>query len=247
MKASVSPAVAILAALLLACVSPYCHAQDVVVQKDGQRREGQILGVKTDAVRIKVGPVETGVPMANVASVSMAPPKAYGEALAQWQKADAAKTLALLTPLVENFNGLPTNWAERASALLGEVYLSAGQTDKAEAAFAIFQKLYPGAASTADVGLARLAIAKNDFDAARVKLVPLVEKAKTTKLPDSGDSAVYGQALFLLGQVQESSGENAEALENYLLVVTLFHEDDASAAKAAERANVLKEKNVIVP
>ncbi|MFZ4776308.1 MAG: tetratricopeptide repeat protein [Terrimicrobiaceae bacterium] len=247
MKASVSPAVAILAALLLACVSPNGHAQDVVVQKDGQRREGQILGVKSDAIRIKVGPVETGVPMANVASVIMAAPKAYADSLAQWQKGDAAKTLTLLTPLVENFNGLKTNWAERASALLGEVYLSAGQTEKAEAAFAGFQKLYPEAASTADVGLARLAIAKKDFDAARVKLVPIVEKAKTLKLPDSGDSAVYGQALFLLGQVQESSGENAEALENYLLVVTLFHEDDAATAKAAERANVLKEKNVIVP
>ncbi len=247
MKASVSPAVAILATLFLACVSSYCHAQDVVVQKDGQRREGQILGVKSDTIRIKVGPAETGVPMTNVASVVMAAPKAYTDALAQWQKADAAKTLLLLTPLVENFNGLPTKWAERASALLGEVYLSAGQTEKAEAAFASFQKLYPEAASTADVGLARLAIAKKDFDAARVKLVPIVEKAKTLKLPDSGDSAVYGQALFLLGQVQESSGENAEALENYLLVVTLFHEDEAVAAKAAEQANLLKEKNVIVP
>jgi tetratricopeptide (TPR) repeat protein len=167
--------------------------------------------------------------------------------MALWQKGDAAKTLPILVPLVENFNGLPTKWAERASALLGEVYLAASQTDKAEAAFASFQKLYPAAGSSADVGLARLAIAKKDFEGARVKLVPIVEKAKATKFPDSGTSAVYGQALFLLGQVQEASAENAEALENYLLAVTLFHEDEAVVAKATERANALKEKSVIVP
>lgn len=247
MKASVSPAVAIFVALLLSGVPLCSHAQDVILQKDGQRREGQILGLKTDTVRIKVGPVETGIPLSNVASVTMAAPKAYDDALAQWQKGDAAKTLALLTPLVENFNGLPTGWAERASALLGEVFLSTGQVDKAETAFANFQKLYPSAASTADVGLARLAIAKKDFEGARVKLVPIVEKAKSTKVPDPAESAVYGQALFLLGQVQESSSENAEALENYLLAVTLFHEDKAVVAKAEERANALKEKSVIVP
>lgn len=247
MKASVSPAVVILTGLILACVSHECQAQDAVVQKNGQRRDGQILGVKAGAIRIKVGPAETGIPLADTVSVSMVPPKAYDEALALWQKGDTAKTLASLAPLVENFNGLPTKWAERASALLGEVYLSADQVNKAETAFANFQKLYTDAASTADVGLARLAIAKKDYDAARVKLVPIVEKAKATLLPDSGDSAVYGQALFLLGRVQESSGEDSEALENYLLAVNLFHEDKAVVAKAEERANALKEKKVTVP
>ncbi|MEI8313420.1 MAG: hypothetical protein WCH98_21940 [Verrucomicrobiota bacterium] len=254
MKASVSPATVIFAVLLLACVPRICPAQDasaqnaIIVQKsDGQPREGQILGVKADAIRIKIGPVETSIPMANVASVTMAPPKEYTDALALWQKGDAAKTLPVIAPLVEKFNGLPTKWAERGSALLGEVYLASGQLDKAEAAFGAFQKLYPNAGTSADVSLARLAIAKKDFDGARVKLVPIVEMAKATKFPDSSTSAIYGQALFLLGQVQESSAENAEALENYLLAVTLFHEDEAAAAKAAERANALKEKNVIVP
>ena len=247
MKASVSPAAAIFAVLLLASFAPVCRAQDAVVQKDGQRREGQILGVKAGVIRIKIGPAETGIPMANVVSVTMAAPKAYSDALALWQKGDAAKTLAVLGPLVENFKGLPTPWAERACALLGEVYLAASQVDKAEAAFADFQKLYPSAGSSADVGLAELAIAKKDYAGARAKLVPIVEKAKATQLPGSDTSAVYGQALYLLGQVQESSAENAEALENYLLAITIFHEDQAVVAKATERANALKEKKVIVP
>lgn len=254
MKASVSPATAIFAALLLASVPRICQAQDaatptaVVVQKnDGLPREGRIIGIKGDAIRIQIGPAETSIPMTNVASVTMAPPKEYTDALALWQKGDPTKTLAVLGPLVEKFNGLPTKWAERASGLLGEVYLASGDLAKAEAAFAAFQKFYPAAGIGADVAIASLAIAKKDYTAARVKLVPIVEMAKAEKFPTSTNSAIYGQALYLLGQVQESSAENAEALENYLLVVTLFHEDEAVAAKAAERANALKEKKFLVP
>jgi tetratricopeptide (TPR) repeat protein len=247
MKASVSPTAAIFVLLILPCLGFVAGAQDVVVQKDGQRREGQITGVKANILRLKVGPAETGIPMANVASVVMAAPKAFNETLVAWQASNTEKTLSLLTPLVTTYNGLPTQWAERASALLGEAYLAAGKIDLAETAFGDFQKFYPTAASTADVGLARLAIEKKDFTSARAKLVPIVEAAKATQLPATGEGAVYGQALFLLGQVQEASAENSEALESYLLAVSLFHEDEAVTKKAAERAQILAEKNVIVP
>lgn len=248
MKASVSPLALIFASFFLLLGPLAGQAQDVVVQKnDGSHREGKILGVKSDSISIKIGPVTTGIPMSNVASVQMEPPKPYLDALELWQKGDAAKTLAALGPVVEQFNGLPTKWAQRASALLGEVYLSMDNLPKAEAAFATFQKLYPNAGASADVGLARLAIAKKDFSGARAKLVPIVEQAKATKIPATGTSATYGQALYLLGVVQESSAEDAEALENYLLAVTLFHEDQAVVAKAQERADALKAKKTIVP
>jgi len=247
MKASVSPTAAILAIAIFSSTCLVANAQDTIVQKDGQHREGQITGVKADVLRIKIGPAETGIPMANVASVTMAPPKTYTDTLTAWQSGDAKKTLSLLEPLVATFNGLPTVWAERASALLGEAFLAAGQVDKAETAFASFQKSYPAAASTADIGLARLAIEKKDFSTAREKLIPVVEKAKATKLAGAGENAVFGQALFLLAQVQESSAENSEALENYLLVTTVFHEDEAIAKKSQDRATALAEKNVIVP
>ncbi len=247
MKASVSPAMAIFTLLILPGYLWVAGAQDVILQKDGQTRQGQIMGVKGDVLRIKVGPAETGVPMSSVASVTMEPPKAYKGILEAWQAGDAKKTLSLLAPLVATFNGLPTKWAQRSSALLGEAYLEDGQMDKAEAAYGDFQKSYPDAGSNADVGLARLAIEKKDFAGARAKLVPIVEQAKALKLPGTGQSAVFGQALYLLGQVQESSAENSEALENYLLVTTLFHEDAAVTKKASERAAALKEKSVIVP
>ena len=65
--------------------------------------------------------------MDQVASVVKAPPTEYEDALKAWQSGNAGKTLSLLKPVVDTFRGLPTEWAERASALLGDVYLSLGQ------------------------------------------------------------------------------------------------------------------------
>ena len=52
-------------------------AQDVVVQKDQQRREGEILGVADGKLRIKIGPAETSLPMDQVASVVEGAPRRH--------------------------------------------------------------------------------------------------------------------------------------------------------------------------
>jgi tetratricopeptide (TPR) repeat protein len=246
MKSSASPAflLSLCAGLLFA--NP-AWTQDVVIQKDNQRREGQILSVTDGTLKIKVGPAETGIPMSNVASVIKAPPKAYEDALAAWQSGDANRTLPLIKSVVDTFRGLPTPWAERASAMLGEVYLALDQIPAAEAAFAAFQKAYPNAGAVADIGLARLAVNKKDYATAKAKLAPIVAEAENVVIAPAGKSAAYGQAFYLMGMVRESEGLLPEALRDYLSAVTLFHEDKAIVAKAQERANVLIEQKVIVP
>jgi tetratricopeptide (TPR) repeat protein len=246
MKSSVSPTfLRILCAAVLFGGS--VRALDVVVQKDNLRREGIIQGFTDGNIRIQIGPVRTSIPMTQVASVIKPPPKAFDEAFAAWQTGDAAKTLTILKPLVDTFRGLPTPWAERASALLGEVYLAQDKVADAEAAFAAFQKAYPNAGALADIGLARLAVTKKDYATAKAKLTPIVAEAAKVPLAGPGKSATYGQALFLMGMVRESEGELPAALRDYLSAVTLFYEDKAVAAKAQERANLLIEKKVIVP
>lgn len=103
-------------------------AQDVILQKDGQRREGEITGVKADAIRIKIGPVETAVPLASVQSVEKTAPPDYDAATELWRNGNASGALAKLEPLSQKFIGLPTPWAERASSLLPELYISQGRT-----------------------------------------------------------------------------------------------------------------------
>ena len=223
-------------------------AQDVVVQKDKQRREGEILGVDDGKLKIRIGPAETSLPMDQVASVIKAPPKAYDDALNAWQDGNASKSLGLLKPIVDTFRGLPADWAERASALLGDLYLSLDQLPAAEAAFAEFTKAYPGATSLSDIGLARLAISRRDFAGAKARLTPIIADAENVVMADAGKSATYGQAFYMMGIIHENEGAYPEALRDYLSAVTLFHDDKAVVAKAQERAEFLiKEKQVIVP
>jgi tetratricopeptide (TPR) repeat protein len=247
MNASVSRlSVATLAAILATAFT--LPAQDVVVQKDKQRREGEILGVADGKLKIRIGPAETSLPMDQVASVVKAPPKAYDEALKAWQDGNAKKALGLLTPIVETFRGLPTDWAERASALLGDAYLSIDQVAAAEAAFAEFTKAYPSAKSLSDIGLARLAVARKDFAGAKSTLTPIVAEAESVIPTPAGKRTTFGQALYLMGIIHENEGAYPEALRDYLSAVTLFPDDKAVVAKAQERADFLiKEKQVIVP
>ncbi len=249
MKASVTPK-AILSALLFfpAFLPSIVQAQDTLVLTNGQRQEVQILGVADGRIRVKKGPAESAMPLEQVASVRMAPPKAYGEALAAWKTGDAAKTLVPLKSVISTFNGLPVSWAERASALLGEVLLESGDIPGAEAAFANFQKSYPKATGLADIGLARLAVEKKNYEEAAAKLAPLVEVARQTMLAESGRSAELGQACYLMGNVLENQGKYPEAMEHYLLAVTVFYEDPVTVSRAQARADALsKEKNAAVP
>lgn len=246
MKASI-PRSLLLATGLVALAMSGARAQDTVMQKDGQRRDGQITGVRTDAIRIKIGPVETAIPLTNVQSVEMAAPANYTAAVESWRTGNVATTLDKLEPLVATFKGLPTPWAERACSLLPEVYIAGGRTANADAALKDFQKFYPVAGSSTDLILARLAIAKGDFSTAREKLVPLADRAKATKLPGGADAPAFSQALLLMGKVHEQAGEKSQALENYLLVTTIFDDDPSSVTQATERARTLHEEKVIVP
>lgn len=252
MKSSVSPPALLATAILLSFLSFFApvqvSAQDTLIFANGQRREGEILGVRDGRIRFKAGPAETSIPLEQVTSARMTPPAKFEEMLAAWQTGDTAKTLSLLKPLVENFLGLPAAWVERAAALLGTVLVESGDLPAAEAAFAAFQEAYPEAQSLADLGVARLAVAQGNFAEAREKVLPIVETARQTLFAESGKSAEFGQALYLMGQIQENEGNYPEALDHYLLAVTVFYEDAAVTAKARERSDALaSEKNATVP
>jgi len=249
MKASSRPHLRSLAALAALILTVACsRGQDVVVLKDKSVREGQITSVSSGNVRIKIGPAEVAVPLAQVSTVSMAPPADFEKIQAIARTGDAAKTLPPLKALVDKFAGLPTDWAKTSTAMLGSVYLDLGNFMEAEKAFGDFQAAYPDDSNMADVGLAELAIKKDDLAGARAKLEPIVGEARSIKMAGTGKNATYGDALFLMGQLQEKEGSLPEALENYLLVVTVFSGNPDTTPKAQARADFLeKEKKVLVP
>ena len=126
--------------------------------------------------------------------------------------------------------------------MLGELYIITNDIPKAEAAYADFKLLYPTAGSLqSEVGLSRIAVAKQDFETAKQKLEPITEVALKEKTTSATVTEVaYSQAFLVSGQVKEAAGDLQGALEDYLRTVTLFYYDRIAVASAQERADALR-------
>ena len=228
------------------------RAQDSITLNDGSRREGAIVGVSGGNVRISIkspnGTVESSVPLNGVKSVSMQPPSGFEEAERLLEQGNAAAGAAKLAPLVEKFLGLPAPWVQRAATMLVGAQLDSGDVAGAEKSLEAFMKAYPDAAELSPLLRARLAIGKNNFVGAKPLLTPIVAQGEQTKLADSQQSSLYGQAFYLMGQIREKEGDLPGDLQDYLRTTTIFFEDAAVTRKAQERVDYLSgEKNVVVP
>ncbi len=225
-------------------------AQDRVITKDNRTQDGKIIGVTGSSVNIQVGAGTIGIQIAQIHSVTMAAPPEFATGKAAYDAGDYAKALAPIKAVADKFKGLPTVWAQQATSLLGDIYVSLNKLPEAEAAYLDFQKTYgaQGGSAQSDVGLARIALSKKDYDKAKEKLEPITTRALGEKHPAPAVASTYSQAFYLLAQVQEAQQDYPAALENYLRTVTLFHHDSAAVAGAKEKADALrKNHNVAVP
>jgi len=241
---------AALAATGIAMMPLPVFAQDTIKQSNGTVRSGQITGVRNGTVTIKMGPGEVGIPLAQVGAVTMATPASVGRGLQLQEAGKAAEALAVLKPLADQFGGLPLDWAQRATGSIGDLYLSLEKIPEAAAAYARFKQLYPGAGLSlqADVGMARVAAAGGKTEEAKTALTPIIADALTKKDLTKAESAAFGQAYFTLGNIAEKENQPSEALEHYLRTVTIFYADQATAARAQERADALRKNGgVAVP
>ncbi len=226
---------------------PSAFAEDSIKANNGVIRTGQVTGVRNGTAMIKSGPAEIGIPLSQVTSVSMATPPSVARGLDLQEKGKASEALAVLKPVADQFGGLPLDWAQWATASIGDLYLSLDKTVEASAAYAKFKELYPAAGLSlqADVGMARVAAANNKFDAARAALTLILASALTKPDLTKAESAAFGQAYFTLGNIAEKENKPAEALEDYLRTVTIFYADRAIAARAQERADALRKNGSI--
>ena len=248
MKSSSFPILLLLAVANFAFPQPKASAENTIILANGQRREATILGVSGGRLSFKAGPVQSSLPLDQISSVIMEPPADFEQAINAWLNDDPKTALAKLKPLIQNFNGLPADWARQASATLGEILLDIDDIAAAEKAFQDFQSLYPDATELAQLGKAKLALKKNDLPTAKQLVEPLAEEAKKSLTVGPEKNAKFAKALLTLGSALEAEGRLSEALENYLLIVTVFYNDQAVARQAENRARILStEKSVVVP
>lgn len=241
MKASPLPAIGCKLLLLagLATALP-AMAQDAVVLKSGQTREGTVVGVSGGNVRIQTSAGTVGTPLSEVREIRMTPPTAFDAAVAQLASGDANGAVAALTKINETFAGLPAPWAERAAAMLGDAKLAAGDTEGAKAAYENFRKTYPQATALANLGMARLAVDSGQYDEAEKLLQPVLQNSDKTAFPATAEGPALSQGHYLMGRIKEAAGEHQAALENYLTASAVFPFDRNAAASAQKQADALR-------
>ena len=225
------------------------RAQDVIIDAQGQPRQGKVTGVSPSGqmVEFSVGDAKFGLPLTGanaIKEVRMAPPPEFAQAFQAYQAKDYAKAQALFKGVADKFRGIPTAWAQQASGMLVDIDLALNDAAKADADYAAFAKAYPvGGGTQADVLAARIAASKKNFDVAKQKLAPITEAALKEKTIAPANALAFSQAFLVSGQVKEAEGNLAGALEDYLRTVTLFYHDRAAVTVAQERADALRKKH----
>ncbi len=205
---------------------------------------GTVLGADGRNVQFQTPAGSVGYPLQNVESVTMPAPPELGQALTVMQSGDAAKALPLAQAVSQRFRGLPVDWAKLAASTTANLLITAGELDKAEAAFKEIEQLYPGAGGLqSKVGLARIAVAKKEFGGAKAVLEPITEEALKAKNVPRENAFAYSQAFYAMGLIHESEGKMQDALENYLRTVTIFFHDPSARAGAQQHADELRAKN----
>ena len=224
------------------------RAQDRLEFKNSPPQVGKIVGMNNGNVMIDVatasGSGQMSYNLSLLSRVSMLPPAAFQSGQAAFQAGNWDKALADLKPVADQFRGLPTEWAQQTAGLLGDLYIEKKDFGKAEAAYNDYRRFYPeapGGALRVSVGQARIAFARNNAAQAKQQLQGIVQTAlKNPALVTKADGAAYGQAFYLLGQMQEQEHGYQAALESYLRTVTLFYQDNGVAARAQQSADALR-------
>jgi hypothetical protein len=231
-----------LALLCLPCAQ--VRAQDKLITTKGQAQNVKILNVSGNNIHIQVGNGSVGVPLATVTAVVMAAPPEATEASGAFAAKDYAKALQLAQTINAKYLGLPVEWARECASLAGDAQVELGRLQEAEAAYTAFQRAYPQSGSIqVDVGMARIALSRKNFDEASARLAPIAQKARENPFETGPNAKVYSQTFLLLGEIAEARKQPVPALENYLRTVTVFYRDENAAAQAREKADALRKTN----
>lgn len=207
-----------------------------------------VTGVRNGKVAIREAMGQIEYDVSQIQEVRKAAPAEFPAGQRFIETGELDKALPLIKAVADKFKGLPTVWAQDATAMLGNIYLSLGQLGEAENAFNEFQRAYPGAGSiTASIGKARLAAERGKFAEARSIAEPMVADALKKKSVSRADSQIIGQACFVLAKAAEGEGKKSEAMEQYCRTVAIFYQERSVVAEAQKRIDALRKDGITTP
>ena len=228
-------------AVVLVTFLGHVRAQDQILLKAGTVVTGKINGLADGQVSVTQAAGKTVIYLTDIQSVSMAPPVAFVQA----KKATAADQPALLEPLVKQYAGLPADWVLDAMGQLADDYDSLGQAEKSAAIYTQINQLYPNSPykKEAIIGQAKQDLKAGKIDDALAKVKPLIDDANQDIAPSPADGRLFASAFLIYGQALQQQKQDAQALEAFLTVKTMFYQSPSLVDQADQLAQALQKQN----
>ena len=207
-----------------------------------------ITGMRGTQVVVRDGPGEVAYDVSQIMEVRKTAPPEFGQAQKSIEEGDFAKAVSLVKSITDKFKGLPVNWAQEATSMLGNLYLNLDKIAEAEIAISAYENAYRGSsAAGANAAKARIAAARGRFAEASALASGVVAGALSRKAVTRAENQIYGQGYFVLGQCAEKEGKLSEAMENYARTVAIFYQERSVVALAQKRIDELRKKGVTTP
>jgi TolA-binding protein len=216
-------AVVAIAALWLAVAAARA---DTVVTAAG-RFEGTIKRIDGKGVSISIGAGETVIDLKQVVQVDLPRPAGMDQGAGLLAEGSYFQAAAIFQPIVERFATVRVpgvTWTGEAILRLGDAYLGLKKYPEAERMYDGYSRLY-GATKALEIKRASVQVAQGNCTAALQTLDGILEPMLKGEWVPEVDQAALVEGLMMRGQCLAAESKPREALDSYLLVVTIFGND----------------------
>lgn len=237
------------AGFTLTVQSQTTEPKDIIIQKDGTLREGEILGFTQSGqktmVNFKFSGGQFPIPMENIQSITLAERPEFKAGAAAYREGDYAKTVSILKPLVDKFPGFDAPWIGEAIGMLTDSYVRQGKIFEANEYGKKLEASFPESPFRfkADITRARTMLTQDKVDQAIQILTETKSKLPKEAVPDPPSMSVLSELHMTMAEAYEIKGDKQKALENFLLVATVYHQPESQAKVALKKADQLRNNN----
>lgn len=206
---------------------------DLVVTS-AARYEGTIRRIDANGVEITLATGAVKIALADVRQVDMPKPSALDRGLDQIARNDFTGAIATLQPLVEQFGAVRVaglTWTGDAILALGDANLGAKKFPEAQRLYDSYGRLF-NATKEMTVKQARAQVVQDNCQRALEILGGYIDPLLKQEARTSSEERALSEGLLLQADCLFKAGKGWEALDRYLLVVTLFDEDPMQTLEA---------------
>jgi len=193
--------------------------------------------VEADGVGFKIQIGEIKLFKADIKEVQIDQPSAIEKAVKALRDHQYQAVVGDLKPIVDRYAGMPLgpDWVEESVGNLGDAYVGLKQLDEAQKVYDLYAKFYPAAIGPKVKSFKIKAERAQCADISGPLKEFLGVYLKKESLSDDVEPAV-AEALIVQGDCQRASNKLEDALDSYLLAVTVFNLDEDRASQAKFKA-----------